>query len=327
MLTLKSFLLEKETMANKAYKGLIHYDLTKKGGDRIDIFLQKIKDKDDFLTSKGLVKIALSEYDRLAAEMRRPGFSTTIRATIGGRQINVIYPKDFYKTPEFGGKGVGSGKAAEDHYLTMFRKELEKTMAANNSPDLTIKIGGRTVTCIGVRSTTQTGRYAPKSDFSLIDQFDKEIAWISHKAGRQAKDFQQYGGMTDEVFSENHEVQQFAEDVRKKYPNGMPPGATVYREVTDEKIIRLAVYGLRYGSSVRDNENIDEFHQGIMSLAKVPGGYTIKSAHKALNGEIPTGEYKACYVARYTSNVKYLGVLNGRLGIFPIGKIPTAIKI
>ena len=53
-----------------------------------------------------------------------------------------------------------------------------------------------------------------------------------------------------------------------------------------------------------------------------------KSNHKGLNGDIPTGDYRAYYVARYTGNVEYLGVKNGRLGIFPFGKIPgTATEI
>lgn len=315
-------------MSAHTYKVLQHNDLTKRGGYRIDIFLQKIKDGEDFLTSKGLVKILPSEHDKLSAEMRRSGYTTVLKAKMGAAPTNVTYPRDFFKTPEFGGKGVGSGTAAEDRYLSMFRKELEQVMVKDSQPDLSIKIGGRTVKCIGIKSTTQTGRYAAKSDFSLIGPNDQEIAWISHKAGRSASDFQQYGGMTDKAFTQNSEVQQFVTDVKKRFPNGMTPGSTVYREITDKQVIGMAVYGLNYGSSVRNNENIDEFHQGTMSLVRVPGGYTIKSTHKGLNGDIPTGEYKACFVARYTSNVEYLGVPNGRLGIFPLGKVPgTAIKI
>lgn len=308
------------------YKILQHNDLTKRGGDRIKVFLSKIKDSEDFATVRGLAKIDKSEYDRLSKDMFKSGFSTQISAKIHGSSIKLNYPKDFYKSPEFGGKGAGAGTAAEDIYLTLFRKELDSVFEKENQPAIKLTIGGRVVTCLNVDKTKQTGSKAPKSDFSIIGETDKEVAWISHKAGRRALDFQQYGGLTDSAYSNMSEVTKFASDVKAMYPNGLTSGVTLYRKITDPKIIRMSVYGLNYGRSTRDNENIDEFHQGEMKLVKSGNAYTITSVHKGLNGDIPTGEYSAYFVARYTGNVAYLGIKNARVGIFPKGKIPGTAK-
>ena len=52
MLRFKTFLMERVM-----YADLKHNDLTKRGGARVDVFLDKIKDGEEFLTKKGLVKI------------------------------------------------------------------------------------------------------------------------------------------------------------------------------------------------------------------------------------------------------------------------------
>ena len=323
MLRFKSFLLEYDMSSN--WKVLGHSDLLKYGGDRLETFFLKIKDGEEFLTTKGLVKINKSEYDTLKMEMPSKGFSKTISTNKGP----VKYPKDFYKTPEFGGKGKGAGTAAEDRYLNNFIKELDRVMEEENQPVITLIMGGRKVECAGIISTTQTGRRAPKSDFTIFDSKGTGVAWISHKAGKTGKDFQQYGGLTDPIYNNISDVQKFAADVIKAYPEGLTSGQTFYRSIKDPKVIGISVYGLEYGSKARSKENVDEFHQGNMTLSKRgPGLYEIKSAHKGMNGDIPKGSWEAKYVARYTNNVKYLGIKNARVGIFPNDKIPgTAEEI
>jgi hypothetical protein len=66
----------------------------------------------------------------------------------------------------------------------------------------------------------------------------------------------------------------------------------------------------------------------MILVKKGSGIYEITSAHKGVNGDIPNQSWEAKYVARYTNNVKYLGIKNARVGIFPLGKIPgTAEEI
>lgn len=304
------------------WKTLQHNDLLKYGGDRLQTFLDKIKEGHEFLTTKGLVKINADEYHRLALEMPNKGFGTIIRAGT----TSLKYPADFYKTPEFGGKGKGAGTAAEDRYLTAFQKELDAILKKEEMPYINLKIGGRTVKCSGIRSTTQTGRRPPKSDFSVYGPDEKAVAWISHKAGKSGADFQQYGGLTDITYSNIREVQKFAEDCRQLYPKGFVNGTTVYRNITDKRVIGIAVYGLEYGSKQRSKENVDEFHQGLMHLRKIGREYEIVSNHKGFNGDIPDGSHKAYYLARYSGRDNNLNVKSARLGVFPIGKIPGTAK-
>lgn len=308
------------------YKVLQHNDLTKRGGDRLNVFIQKIKDSEEFITVHGLAMIDKSEYDRLKFLMPTAGFSGVISAKVDNRPVKLKYPKDFYKSPEFGGKGVGAGTAAEDSYLKLFRKELEAVLLKESAAYIDLQIGGRTVRCTGIDKTKQTGRRAPKSDFSIIGPNEEEIAWISHKAGKKASDFQQYGGVSDTAYLRMPEIVKFGDDVKAIYPQGMTKGATVYRKIQNPHIIGMSVYGLNYKRSTRDNENIDEFHQGQMKLSKSGNAYVITSEHKGLNGDIPTGEYSAYLVARYTGTVKYLGIIDARVGIFPKGKIPGTAK-
>ena len=296
---------------------LQHNDLTKRGGDRLNVFWDKIRDGEDFFTARGLVKIDKEELARLKAEMPKKGYSTTIKAG----SITLNYPKDFFKTPEFGGKGKGAGTAAEDRYLSAFIKEIESVLTKTEMPYLDLRIGGRIVQCSGVRSTSQTGRRAPKADFTIFDLKGNATAWISHKAGSTGADFQQYGGLTDPIYNNIPEVQKFAADAKAKYPDGFKSGNTVYRKVKDKKVLGIAIYGLEYGKLRRSKENVDEFHQGPMKLKKVGRVWEIDSNHKGLNGDIPTGGWEAYYVARYTSNVAYLGIKNARVGVFPKAKL------
>ena len=324
MLNFKQFI--REDVNVKQYAILQHNDLTKYGGDRIKVFLAKIKDSEKFATVHGLVTIDADERDRLSNEMSRSGFNTNIRAKIGNTSIIVKYPKDFYKSPEFGGKGIGAGTAAESYYLTAFRKELDAAFVRENEPVINLKIGDRVVRCLNVAKTIQTGSKEPKSDFSIIGENGKEVAWISHKAGTKPSDFQQYGGLTNSAFSRMTEITEFVDKVKELYPDAMTPGVTLYRKINSPKIINMSVYGIDFGNTIRNNDNIDEIHQGFMRLVKNGNYYSIESSHKGINGEIPTNGYAAYFLARYTSDVTYLGVKNSRVAVFPLGKIPKTAK-
>ena len=304
------------------WKVLAHNDLLKYGGERLIIFIDKIKEGEEFLTSKGLVKIHKDEVNRLQWEMPEKRYKTIIKTNKG----NIRYPQDFFKTPEFGGKGKGAGTAAEDRYLGAFEKEIEKILTMEEMPYIDLNIGGRIVQCSGVRSTKQTGRRPPKGDFTIFDVNGNAVAWISHKAGFNGSDFQQYGGVTDPVYNNKDEVQKFAEDCRNMFPVGFTNGTSLYRKIKDKKVIGIAVYGLEYGSTARSKENIDEFHQGFMKLKKKGRYYEIESNHKGLNGDIPGSSWEAFLLARYSSKDNNLNVKSARLGIFPKGKIPGTAK-
>ena len=164
---------------------LAHNDLTKRGGARLDIFVDKIKKGDGFLTTKGEIILNKTQAVGLRAKMDARGFTMDFEGTVGGKAVTVKYPKDFFKTPDFGGKGVGFGTQAEDRELSVLQSEIERAMAEDRSGALDMRVGGRVVNVVGVVSTPGV----PKSDFHLVDDKGQAVAWISHKDGKAAKGF------------------------------------------------------------------------------------------------------------------------------------------
>lgn len=320
MLRFKSFLLERAV-----YAGLKHNDLTKRGGARVDVFLDKIKDGEEFLTTKGLIKLDKDQMKDLDVEMRKGGFSKTLKA--GSKTVK--YPSEFFKTPEFGGKGVGFGTQAEDRELSKLRTGIEDAMQKDGVSFLPMKVGNRIVKVVGVTSTAGT----PKSDFHLVDGDNNAVAWISHKDGSKPSDFQQYGGLSARVFAGNAEVQKFMKDLKKMFPDGLTTGTSVFRIAKDQNVIRQSVWGVDWKSktSPRGKNNVDEFHQGAMTVKKSGSNYIITSNHSDTNGSIPKDRgYEAIYFARYTSDrgARVAGefVGNARVGVFPRAKAGNTSK-
>jgi len=317
MLRFKSFLEEKFN-----FNVLKHNDLTKRGGGRIDVFLQKILDGDKFMTSKGLVTLDPDLHAELAPIMRNKGLRRQMSGTMeDGRAVNLAYPTDFIKSPEFGGKGAGFGTAAEDRHLSAFQKEINDIMASTGEPTVKLRINGRTVQMAGIISTPQRGRRAPKSDFSIVDAEGNEVAWLSHKDGKKPTDFQQYGGLSDSTFDNNKDLVDFLLKLKEMYPKGMERKTSAFRPCKDRNVILKSVFGVDYGKAP-GHENVDEFHQGQMKLKKKGKNYEIVSHHKGVNGDVPKGGgYECIYYARFTSdrgaNVAGMFIDNARIGVFP----------
>lgn len=314
----KQFIREK-------YVDLKHSDLTKRGGARTQVFIQKVKDSEPFMTKKGAVVLDKKQLPDIKKGMETRGYSDDLtgKTTTTKKPTRVKYSKEFLKTPEFGGKGAGAGTAAEDAHLKMFIKELDAVFVKENQPIIKLRINGRTVECAGIISTPQRGRRAPKSDFSIIDSQQKEVAFISHKAGKKPSDFQQYGGLSDKAFANNKEVIKFVKDLKKEFPEGLKSGQSAFRFVKNKDIINMSVYGLDVGTTP-GIDNVDEFHQGPMLLKKLAGDatYEITSTHKGTNGSNVEGDgYAAIYYARYTgdrgANVAGEFIDNARIGVFP----------
>jgi len=313
------------------YNILKHSDLTKRGGHRIDVFLSKVKTGDTFITTQGEATVDKKHLSALQEGMRNSGFKTTLNGKLKNRPITLKYPTDFYKTGEFGGKGQGSGTAAEDRFLGLFREELSEKMAKEKKPFIKIKVNGRIVQvadCVQPKGT-------PKSDFNLVDMDGKAVGFLSHKAGRGPKDFQQYGGLSHNVFTRVPAVKKFMQDAVTMFPNGLERGQSCYRPTNDKMLVTKSIFGVDAGGGQPPGlNNVDEFHQGEMKLVKQGNSYIITSLHKGLNGDIPTKNsgYECMIYARFTSdrgaNIAGVFLENARVGVFPVAQAPsTCIRI
>jgi len=320
MINLKSF----ATFLNEAatFTALKHNDLTKRGGARISVFIDKVKNGDAFLTTHGNVIIDKASFKKETKKniFDKGGFSARFKGILDKGPIVVQYPRDFYKTPEFGGRGVGAGTAAEDKHLAAFQKEMANVLKKDKVSTIDLVVGKRRLkNVVSMESTPGT----PKADFNLRDLDGNEVGWISHKAGKSAKDFQQYGGITHPVIQQSAGVQRFIKDIMELRPEGLKRKESFWREVKDTDVIHQSIWGIDYGKD-RGRNNVDEFHQGAMKLKKSGKSYKIVSHHSANNGEEPKGEYDAYYVARYQGTRGQFGITNVRLGVFPKGQKPKS---
>ena len=294
---------------------------------RIPILVDKIKNGEEILTVNGLqvldkkIEVNGVEHDvkSMTQTLEDPASTNTkVKFFVKGKPLNI---KDTFKTPEFGGKGAGSGEAAEDAYLKSFQNNLQQTIEKEGAPYITIIIKGRKekVTDV-IKTPPYRGDRNPKSDFSLIGlDGQTQVGFISHKAGSGPRDFQQYGGISkDKQLADNPKVQDFAKAVKDARPGGLVSGDKFTRTVKDPKVKQLALYGPEAGKKPSPY-NVDEFHQGQMSLKGGNGVYKIVSNHKVVRPKVPKGGYEPTYVARYNNRTQTVGKIKidkARLGVF-----------
>lgn len=326
------------------YNPLKHNDLIKRGNiTRLENFIDMMNTGKLFLTTRGMVKLNKEQRTKAGEKvdtkklfglMQDNGFAMVLTGvTEKGSPVQLQYPKDFFKTPEFGGKGAGSGTAAEDRYLKLFKEEIQKTLQKEQKPYIDIKIAGRVVRCSDCISTPKgLSKRDPKADFIILDEKGNYVAFLSHKAGSKPSDFQQYGGLSDPAFAGDDDVKKFIKDVQKFYPSGLVSGVSLMRPVKSKDVIMMSIYGVEYGGKP-GIQNVDEFHQGEMKLKKLGNTYEITSVHKGTNGDaVKASGYEPIYFARYTgdrgASIGGMFVGKARIGVFPLGKaVKTTITI
>lgn len=334
MLRFKAFLLEKKDMSLVSFNRLTIADL-RKDENRVLTFIAKVKEGKPFATMKDTeVVVNKSQADEVEAFMTAdngfPKLRTSMKVKTSTGEF--IIPTGFKKTGEFGGRGQGSGTAAETLAMNYFNDKLRKLLDDIDMPSIDLSINGRTVECAEMVKTE--GKYEgkePKSDMTIVDTKGNPVAYISHKAGRSAKDFQQYGGLTYRKAQSNIELKKFMNDLKKMRPDGLNRGENFYRPIKNLALKNQAIYGPEFGGEPSIN-NVDEFHLGNMNLTKKGNSYKITSTHAGTNGDIARGEYEAVFNARYQgkrSPAKAAGIIvpNCRVAIFPIGSLPRTKKL
>lgn len=320
VLTFKGFLFE------MAYKKLTAGELLKPGREgRGETIITKIQDGDPFLLMTGKTVKFKKDEEVLKA----------VRKALEDRDNSVLNNMEFAgedgkfyklnqiaKSPEFGGKGAGSGTRAEDAALSAFKKELQGVFDKETVPYIYLQIGKRTEKVASIESTPGT----PKSDFHMMDEAGNEVFWISHKKGSRANDFQQYGGMPELKNEKSRDMMAFVDAVNKELEllgsTGKFPMKTAFaRPVKDKNIQLKTLYGKEFkAGSASSRQNIDVLYQGPMKLKKtgtkndIPV-YTIVSNHTELHGTVPRGDYEPWYYVRPEQAKKQFGIPGARFFI------------
>ncbi len=215
------------------------------------------------------------------------------------------------------GFGGGSSRLRhEEAAIARLQQHLDIEKHNNGTDLVPLHAAGTCYYVASVKSTEGT----PKSDFHFLDPDGNEVVWISHKAGKSPRCFQQWAGCSFRVEPNIHlhdETQTFAERIRElEFVGGM----TVAQPIYDSKLKNLAVYGNGFGGEFGRN-NVHLVIQGIPTLASNTANahYDIVSHSVHANGESLPDGYSPTFMAMYRGDRNDFGITNCRVGISPKG--------
>jgi len=312
MKTFSAFIEEQELllMANLSPAEMLKYDW------RVDVFIDKYQRNDPFEIGGKQIKL---KYEPAKANvLKKKNRQELAKLEFLSSDEKKSYKlTNFTKNKEFGGLGIGSGTVKEDRELSSLIKQIENLKSIVKKSTVPIRVGRTTYEISTAASTPGT----PKSDFHLIDIEGNEVVWISHKDGKTAKDFQQWGGMSERAESAiyNHkESQSFINDVRSKTGTQMPSATTYARKITSERLKNLSIYGNQYGKKL-GRQNVSILLQGPVKLVKKGSVYLLDSNHVHLNGEKMTGDFVPVFMAIYKGDRSNFGIRGARFAIQSLG--------
>lgn len=311
MIRFKNYLLESKKMQPLSPAEFMKYEW------RIDVFLDKYKNGKSFSMKDG--STLAFEYDASIAKIMQKRSQAAMRDVLllgkDGKQYRL---SALGKDKDFGGKGAGFSTRDEDRELNSLNSQLDAIRSKDKTGVVKIKVGKKTYEVAAAVSTPGT----PKSDFHLVDANGNQVAWISHKKGRTAKDISQWGGVSKraepDIFK-HPETQKFAQDVTAKYPDGLPRAMTISRKIKDKKLKSMAMYGNQYGRPL-GIQNVSILIQGPVNLKKRGGVYVFDSNHIHLNGEsVDRTEFEPVFMAIYKGDRNDLGLKGTRVVISAVG--------
>ena len=302
----------------------------KKYDSRVYRFIDKFKDSEPFEMIDGKqfiptkVKIGGREFtqeddrEEIFSTFEETAGSIYLTGTVDGKE-EIISSTSLKKTTEFGGKEKGSSTKIEDEELRSINSLIQKVEGGNS---IKVKIGDEVYEDI-VSATTVPG--TPKADFTLNNSKGDPVIFLSHKDGTTAKDFQQYGGVSE--LKDYDEVLGFVNDVKSALqdPTQMERGSGFRRQVESEEIIVKSVYGVDFtpGKDFGIN-NVTALVQGGLKLEKSGDIYNLTSRHTILNPDLPQEDYAPAFYATFRKNRNQFGIKDIRFGIYTNAYRPRA---
>lgn len=315
-------------------------EIQKRDG-RIEILLDKLAKNDVFETSRGKIKASLlywyprgksvvvldpsdkAQFKEAQKILNNANSSDKFHIVSGTQLAKFASLTELIKTPEFGGRGIGGGVVAESRALKALTTDLESSIQENKGP-IGISIKNDLIPdVVGLQKTPGT----PKSDFHFIDSSGKPVIWISHKDGRSAKDFQQWGGISERKepnINRHRETQKFIDDLKNAYPNGVGAESSqpksLYRKIIDDKLKMMSIYGNEYFTARYGPQNVTILLQGPPGLKKLSlGRYRLVANHVHVNGEsMDRTEFEPVFMAIHKGDRNDAGLKATRVVISPI---------
>lgn len=326
-----------ERIFGTSFNSLNETDLSrtqlKKYNARVYLFVDQFKDGEPFeLKSGGEIKAHTlvdggkefktdSDREEIFNSIVNGTGTLTLKGEVDGEET-AISTSNLKKTSRYGGKGAGSGTKIEDVALSDLSLAIQK---ANEGNPIDLRVGGTVYKNI---SGAKTVPGFPKADFTLENEDGESVVFLSHKAGSTAKQFQQYGGISD--FSDHPEVKEFIAAVKDELedPEQMVPGSGFKKAIESKDLILKAVYGNDFqpGRDFGIN-NVQALVQGPVKVEKSGDTYFLDSNHTVLNPAIPDAGYYPTLYATFRKNRNQFGIRDIRFGIYPAAFRPGALEI
>lgn len=206
----------------------------------------------------------------------------------------------------------------QDLQIHRLSAKLEEAKRQTQKGYVKLRVADTTYDVVEVKSSG----FGNKSDFHFVDTSGKDVCFISHKHGESPRDFQQWSGTSKrfqkEIF-EHYETQDFILELQKLYPNGLPSASTVARKIKDQKLKKLAAFGVDYGTELGYN-NVEAIIQGDILLKNIGDQYLLRGSHTTIkNNELPSDNYEPVFLAVHKRDRSDHWIKNARITINPLG--------
>lgn len=211
--------------------------------------------------------------------------------------------------------GKSGGLDVELNAINDLNDAIARAVILNDGP-IDIKLKGKVLK--GVVKAIKTAG-APKSDFHLSDINGKPLVHISHKKGSTPKDFQQWGGLTENGIAEHKEVIVFGEKCRALYGKQIPNGESVYTTIKDDNLKMMAVFGVKFAAGL-DVNRVDVLLQGDPGVVQLNNGQFELTAtgHVHYHGDVPSGGFDPVLAMIYKGDRDQMGIKGARVSIYPM---------
>lgn len=226
----------------------------------------------------------------------------------------------------------------ESAFISDFNSQLEQIAGANGGRGLDMKIGNTVYTnVIGVNKVAGTG----KADLVFVALQNRqlvEVCWASHKKGSQAKDFGQWGGMT-QLYKTDRTVKAFVDYMKEivgignivdftKFDSGITIGMKI-GGAAHADLRKYAVYGPKH-SGPFGKEKCNVVLQGDPIITYGKSHSTLSMSGHLVNFPTEmTGPFEPvlmCIKKASTENILKgegradMGVQGARFSVFPYGE-------
>lgn len=292
---------------------------------RPETFIKKILSRDTFETVRGPTILAIDNSLILAIKNRDS--NTLLQMSILDIYGNKYKFRDFLKTSEFGGKGIGFSDISEVCEVQSINEKMQNIMKDTGKSYIDLFVGNE---LYRVSEAKLHNFNLSKCDISLVNDLGEHVVWISHKKGKGADKIAQWSGLSPRVhwIYERDETQEFIESVFNNAKKSFGPGSCFARRIESYDLKICSAFGNNFRKSVFDENNVTCIVQGNTHIIPHNDVYKLASTSAFfVNPCIITGEYEPEFMAVYKGDRNQFGIKGARFGIFPKGHRKNKVYI